>query len=102
MQFIPVDVPDHPDQYQLLVATQLVRCIDDQRSAEANYWEPEDGRPDKVGQYRSVYRMRIDPSKVGNPQVFRTWGWDIALIVSEPIKQALERTLAMGVRFNEV
>jgi hypothetical protein len=46
--------------------------------------------------------MRIDPSMVGDAKVFRTWGWHIALIVSEEIKDALERIGATGVKFKEV
>ena len=101
VQLIPVDVPGQPDPFFLLVATQLIRCIDDERSTEVRYWKPEDGRPEKVGQYRSVYRLRIDPSKVGDAKVFRTWGWPI-LIVSEDIKRALEKAKATGLRFTEV
>jgi hypothetical protein len=102
VQLIPVDVKGHPDQYLLLVATKLIRCIDDKASREVLYWKPEDERPDKLGQYRSVAGMRIDRTKVGDAKVFRTWGWDIALIVSEDIKTALERAKATGVKFTEV
>jgi len=46
--------------------------------------------------------MRIDTAQVGNAKVFRPWGWSIALIVSEDIKQALERIKATGVKFAPV
>ncbi|HYO70280.1 MAG TPA: DUF1629 domain-containing protein, partial [Archangium sp.] len=46
--------------------------------------------------------MRIDPSKVGNARVFRTWGWELAIVVSEAIKDALERMGATGTKFQEV
>ncbi|MFP2911036.1 imm11 family protein [Pyxidicoccus sp. 3LFB2] len=102
VQLISVDVEGQPEQYSILVATRLIRCIDDERSTEVRYWMPEDDRPEIVGQYRSVYRLRIDPSKVGDARVFRTWGWPVALIVSEDIKTALERAKVTGVRFTEV
>jgi hypothetical protein len=102
VQLIPVNIKGHLDQYLMLVATKLIRCIDDAASKEVQYWKPEDERPEKLGQYRGVIGMRIDRSKVGDAKVFRTWGWDIALIVSEDIKQALERAKATGVRFREV
>ncbi|MDY7233005.1 imm11 family protein [Hyalangium rubrum] len=101
-QFIPVNIDSQPDQFCIFVATRLIRCIDEQRSTEVRYWKPEDGRPEKTGQYRSVYRLRIDPSQVGDAKIFRTWGWDIALIVSEEIKEALERLGATGTKFKEV
>ncbi|HZH16043.1 MAG TPA: DUF1629 domain-containing protein [Archangium sp.] len=102
VQLLPVDIPDQPEQFRILVATRLIRCIDDEASEEVEYWTPEDGRPEKVGQYRDVYGMRIDPSKAGDAKVFRTWGWTIALIVSEELKEALERIGATGVKFKEV
>ena len=102
VQFVPVDIDSQPDQFRIFVATRLIRCIDDRKSTEVRYWKPEDGRPEKTGEYRSVYRLRIDPSKVGDAKVFRTWGWDIALIVSEEIKEALERAGVTGTKFKEV
>ncbi|NVJ20692.1 MULTISPECIES: imm11 family protein [Myxococcus] len=101
VQFIPVSIKGHPDQYLILVATKLIRCIDDAAS-RVQRWEPEDGLPEKVGQYYAVDDMRIDLGKVGDAKVFRTEGWDIALIVSEDIKKALERAKATGVKFSPV
>ncbi|MBZ4376591.1 imm11 family protein [Corallococcus sp. AS-1-6] len=102
VQLVPVTIPKHPDQYVLLITPRVIRCIDEHASEEARRWEPQDGRPEKVGQYRSVYGMRIDKAQVGDARVFRTWGWSIALIVSEDIKTALEATGATGMHFTEV
>ncbi len=82
--------------------THLVKCINDEASEEVEYWTPEDGRPEKVGQYQGVHGMRIDPAKVGDAKIFRTWGWTIALIVDEEIKQSLMRIGATGTKFVEV
>ncbi|MFP2910463.1 imm11 family protein [Pyxidicoccus sp. 3LFB2] len=102
VQLIPVEIASQPGAHRILVATRLVRCIDDSASEEVRYWKPEDGRPEKVGKYRAVSGMRIDPTKVGDAKVFRTWGWTIALIVSEDIKEALERAGVTGLKFKEV
>ncbi|WP_404366642.1 imm11 family protein [Corallococcus coralloides] len=102
VQLIPVDVEGQSEPYFILVATRTIRCIDDQESAEVLYWKPEDGRPEKTGQYRSVMGMRIDTMKVGDAKVFRPWGWTVALLVSEDIKDALERSGATGMAFREV
>ncbi|RKG70118.1 hypothetical protein D7V80_06375 [Corallococcus sp. CA054B] len=102
IQLVPVAVQGHAEPYFILVATRLIRCIDDEASEEVTRWMPEDGRPERVGEYRDVDGMRIDPSQVGDARVFRTWGWSIALIVSEDIKVALERIRATGIRFTEV
>lgn len=101
VQFIPADIEGQPDQYLVLVATRLIRCIDEAASA-VRFWTPEHGVPEKIGQYIAVDRLRIDKAKVGNAQVLRPEGWSGTLIVSEEIKNALEDMGAMGTRFEEV
>ncbi|RKH14396.1 hypothetical protein D7Y13_39475 [Corallococcus praedator] len=102
VQLFSVDIQGHPDQYVLFVATKLIRCINEKDSEEIRFWEARHGQPERIGEYRSVYGMRIDPSKAGDAQLFRPWGWSIALIVSEDLKDALERTGATGMHFTEV
>jgi len=101
VQLIPADIDGQPDQYRVLVATRLIRCIDEEAS-EVSFWKPEHGVPEKVGQYMGVDRLRIDKAKVRNAKVFRPEGWSSALLVSEEIKDALERMGATGTRFEEV
>ena len=101
LQLIPVEVEGQREPYFLLNITRVVKCIDDEASDEVRYVTPEHGLPDQLGEYRSVMGMRIDPSKVGDAQVFRTWGW-VAIVVSEAIKKALENVSATGTRFKEV
>lgn len=102
VQTVPVEIQGQADAFRILVATKLLKCIDDKASKEVRLWTPEDGRPEKVGQYRDVRGLRIDPSKVGDAQVFRTWGWSVALIVSEELKDALVRLGATGLDFEPV
>jgi hypothetical protein len=101
VQLIPVDVEDQPDQYLILVATRRFRCIDEQAS-RIQLWPHDAGLPHMVGRYFSVRDLRIDKSKVGNAQVFRCEGWEGALLVSEKIKDALQRMAATGPKFEEV
>ena len=101
VQLIPVDVEGQPDQYLILVATRLIRCIDETAS-RIELWTHEDGVPHKVGQYASVRDMRIDKARVGTAKVFRPEGWEVTLIVSGEIKDALESMGATGPRFEEV
>lgn len=102
VQCFPVEVEGQPEQFFVLVATKLIRCIDDKATEEILMWTPEDGRPEMVGEYRDVRGMRIDASQVGDAKVFRTRGWPIALIVREEIRDALERMGATGTEFEEV
>src|SRR5688572_1856763 len=59
VQLLPVDVEGQPDQYLILVATRLIRCIDE-KASRIRLWTHEDGLPDMVGQYASVRDLRID------------------------------------------
>jgi hypothetical protein len=102
VQFLPAHVEGLSEPYFILNSLRIIRCIDDARCEEVRYWRLEDGDPDKVGQYRVVAGMRIDPSKVGDSQIFRPWGWSVALLVSERLKQAMEDEGITGTKFVEV
>lgn len=101
IQLIPVEVEEQPDPYFILVATRTLRCIDEQAS-EIKRWAPEHGEPELVGDYMAVRDLHIDKSQVGDARVFRPEGWEMVLIVSEEIKEALERIHTIGVKFREV
>lgn len=102
VQILPVQVDSHPEQYCLINVIRVVKCIDDAACAEVRYWRSEDGRPEMVGTYRAVSGLRIDRSRVGKEKVFRTSGWSVAIILSQEIKDALERLGVTGARFDEV
>lgn len=102
VQFIPARVEGYLEPYFLLNALQSIKCIDDARCEEVLYWLPEDNRPDVVGEYRNVVGLKVDPSKIGNTHIFRPWGWQVALIISERVKLALEEAGVTGTRFKEV
>lgn len=99
VQFLPAKVTSHSEPWFILNVTRVVRCIDDARCSEVMYWKPEDGQPKKVGTYRAVYDMRIDPTKAEGAHIFRPWGWLIAIIVSQDIKEALEQEHVTGTKF---
>jgi hypothetical protein len=102
IQLFPARVESRPEPYFVLNITRIVKCIDDARCEQVLYWLPEDERPDKTGKYRSVYGLRIDPTKVGEARIFRPWGWQGVIIVSQDIKGAFEREGLTGVKFFEV
>jgi hypothetical protein len=102
VQFLPVQVEGHAVPYFILNTLRTLRCIDDARCEEVQYWKPEDGEPEKVGEYRFVAGLRIDPTKAEGARIFRPWGWPLALLISEDLKQALEAERITGTRFVEV
>lgn len=102
VQFLPTRIASLPEPWFILNPTRVVRCIDDARSRHVDYFKPEDGLPKKVGTYRAVHGMRIDPTKVEGARIFRPWGWLVALIVSQDLKEALEQEHVTGTKFIEV
>lgn len=102
MQLIPITVDEHPDRYYLLNLLRTIRCIDDERCEEVGYRTVEDGYEDGIGEYYKVVGLRIDPSKVGNAELFRPWGWPVSIIISERVKKAMEEAGVTGTRFTEV
>ncbi|WP_257461650.1 imm11 family protein [Archangium lipolyticum] len=101
VQFIPARVQGQSQPYFILNTLRTLRCIDDARCEEVLYWRPEDGRPDKLGRYRNVVGLRVDPARAGDANIFRPWGWTVALIVSERLKLAMEAAGITGTRFIE-
>ena len=102
IQLFPVEVQGQGEPFYLLNVVRTVRCIDDKACAEVQRYTPEDGRPDRLGEYRAVSGLRIDRSKVGDARVFRLWGWHPPVIVDGELKDALERIGILGGRFDEV
>ena len=102
VQFLPVVVGGQSEPYFILNTLRVVKCIDEKASSEVQFWTPEDEQPERVGEYSAVHGMRIDPARVGDAKVFRPWGWPVALIVSEDIKDALERAGVTGLKFEDV
>jgi hypothetical protein len=104
IQTFPIQVEGQPEPYVLVNVTRLLKCIDHQASEYVEIWVPEDenDQPERAGEYRNVRGLRVDKSRVGDVKIFRTWGWNVALIVSEDIKDALEGIGATGLRFTEV
>ncbi|HLL06523.1 MAG TPA: DUF1629 domain-containing protein [Myxococcaceae bacterium] len=102
VQFIPARIDDVSEPYFILNALRTLRCIDEARSEEIEYWRPEHGEPERVGEYRAVYGLKIDPAKAAGADIFRTWGWSVALIASEHLKQVLEEERITGMKFTAV
>jgi hypothetical protein len=101
VQLLPARVEGQTEPWFILNVLRIIRCIDDARCGEVEYWKPEDGQPEKVGQYSYVHGLRVDPAKVGDAHIFRPWGWDVAIIVSDLLKQALEQEGITGMKYVE-
>ncbi len=86
----------------VLNAVRVVRCLDESRS-EFIKWTKQDHRSDLAGQYRQVTKLTTNPNLIPfDAHVLRIEGWLVALIVSEEVKDAMERVGCLGAKFVEV
>jgi hypothetical protein len=60
-------------------------------------WTSADQRVDKMGDYRSVVGLRIDPNRARRRNLLRVKGWVSPVIISELVKQALTDIPSMGI-----
>lgn len=85
-----------------LNAVRVVRCVDDIRS-ECDKWTEKDGRPDKLGQYRYISKLVLNKRAIPpDAHFFRLSDWLVCLIVSEAVKDAMERVGCFGAKFTEL
>lgn len=67
------------------VAISTLNSIDcvDENNSEFDVWEKNNSiRPDKAGEYKSFYKLIIDPTKCNGYNIFRVQGFSPALIVN--------------------
>jgi hypothetical protein len=101
VQFHEARVVGSWDRYAVANIVTVRACIDDQRS-EFLKWTSADGREDKVGDYRQVTRLRIDPGRMQNAPICRLAGWRISIVVSRELKEAIEAAHLTGLTFEAV
>lgn len=98
---IPVVVGSSHRGFEILNVTSKAKCLDESRS-QVLKWKLEDRRPDRVGKYRMVTGITIEPNCVSGKHIFRIKGWEIALIVSEVLKDAIQDVPNLAVIFETV
>lgn len=99
IQIIPVTVEGHPDEYSILNVTRLIPCVDEARCARVERYTADDAQPpERIGKYRYIGGLRIDPTQVGDARIFRPLDWEM-LIVSNDIKEAFEHAQLLGPKY---
>ena len=101
-EFFPVVVGASNHEMSIVNVVRRIECVDESRCEEVMKWLPEDNRPDRLGSYRSIGGLRIDPLKTDGHHIFRIFGWEVDLIVSEVTRAKLEAIENLGIVFDEV
>ncbi len=99
VQLLPALIEGKSSGYKVLNITKLIDCVDEKKSV-FDRWTNADGRPDKVGQYKTMIDLKLDKSKINpNDHCFRVLHWEVAIIVSDYIKMKIEDIDAIGAKF---
>ncbi|CAG2149637.1 imm11 family protein [Cupriavidus numazuensis] len=103
VQAVPVAIDGIEEPYEILNVLDIVDCVDEARTGFSMFprWTEEDGRPDKVGDYR-IDTLRIDPARAAGHDLFRVKGWLVGLVCSERIRDLLIELGVTGIRFTAV
>jgi hypothetical protein len=97
----PIIVDGDIRGYEIINVVATAACVDEQKS-RIMWWTEEDNRPDRLGTYRDISMMTLDPSRTEGHHIFRIRNWEIALIVSERVSQTLEQLDDLGIIFKPV
>jgi len=103
VQCIPIMIPGQIGTMRVLNALRVVRCIDEMRSEFCKFTVDDDVRPDLAGQYSSVPLLIVDPRLIPpDAHFFRVEDFKVVLLVSEHVKDAMERVGCVGATFGDV
>jgi hypothetical protein len=96
IQRIPANVDGDTGEWEVVVVVPVIDCIDHQRSV-IQYYPP--NHPEKANQPRSVFQLVLDASRIGDHDLFHPKGWEVATVVSERVKNAMQAMGATGTEY---
>ncbi len=101
VQSVPVGIVGH-DGMIVLNALRVLRCLDEGHS-EFLKWTKQDHRADLADQYRQITKLVLDGAAIPHDvHIFRIEGSLVELVVSEAVKDAMERVGCLGAKFLEL
>jgi len=90
-QLIPARASEADAKLWAVNVLPICDCVDEVRSAEVRRYTADDGEPDRIGEYKAVRGLRIDPARAAGHTILRPKGWDVVVIVAEPLATALQQ-----------
>ncbi len=102
VQTIPVTISNQTG-IVVLNSVRVIECVDEPRSKFEKYAPNDPVRPDKAGDYRYFEKLVLARQAVPHDaHFFRIKGYLIHIIVSETVKNAMERVGCYGAKFTEL
>lgn len=100
LELVPALVEGSSKEVVIANALASVDCLDEARTV-GEKWLADAGRPDKLGQYRTIVHLRVDPARI-DADIFRVQGWKVALVVSDRLANETGLSGMPGIRLLEV
>jgi hypothetical protein len=100
VELVPALIEGDSKAVAIANVLESVDCIDESRTV-GEKWPADAGRPDKVGQYRTIVHLRVDPDRI-RADIFRVGGWEVALVVSDHLVAEAGLSAIPGIRLLEV
>lgn len=103
-QLIPVEIEGlrNAHSYFVMVLLDSIDCLDEGRS-HFEKWQLDDPiRPDLAGEYKSIYKLFVDSSRIKGSAIFRLGKYENVIIINEKLKKQFEENKISGVKFRDV
>lgn len=97
IQRIPVTISPSTAGFEILNVIRTVACFDYEKSRFTTYGEYHP--MEKQGKISAIVDLRIFPEKTKGYHIFRLEEWILAIIVSETLKNVLEKEGLIGMKF---
>jgi hypothetical protein len=104
VRLVPVSVVGNlrHDAFAIPHCLRAIDCLDETKS-DFIKWTERDERPDRLGEYRAVTKLVIDPGRIPPAvHMFRLAHWPVVMIVSDVVKAAMEKAGCAGAKFEGV
>jgi hypothetical protein len=96
IQRLPAVLRGVEGEWEIVNVVSRIDCIDF-RQSKISYYPPD--HPESPGKPRGVMRLVLDSSRIGQHHVLRPKDWEVAFIVSESVKSALDAIGATGFEY---
>jgi hypothetical protein len=104
IQFLPVNIENKEVslKYYIMVVTNTINCVNEELSLFGKFKENDPVRPDLAGHYSWFSKLIIDPTKTNHSDIFRLEMAVTDLIVSQRVKDVLNKINATGIKLTKV
>ena len=111
IQFLPLQIVFRPTKmsigkYYLANYLKVIDCIDRENS-KYELWTKEnllfwEKREYLLGSFSYIDHLVLDSKKITDAKIFRPWGWKMAVIVREDLKDEIENAKITGCIFSSL